>query len=91
MWKVAKFTADGNLNHPVVVRKVILEHSSATTAAVYNEGSDSHTAALLICTVRNTTTALVTEVDFGEEGTVFKNGCGIDWNAGTVLVLYKEY
>ncbi|MFZ7134339.1 MAG: hypothetical protein ACOWWR_18490 [Eubacteriales bacterium] len=91
MWKRAKFTADGNINHQVVIRKIILEHSEATTAVIYNEATNDHTAGKLECTVRNTTGNLVGEIDFGESGTLFNEGCGVDYNAGTVIVMYKEY
>ena len=42
-----------------------------------------------VWTLGNTTSVLKDEIDFGDEGAFFYEGLYIDWNAGSVLIVYK--
>ena len=89
-WKKTVCTANTIVrNDTCRIKKIILEHSSATTAVIYDEADGSATAGNKVWTLRNTTTVLSDEIDFGEEGIQFTYGCYIDWNAGSVLVIHS--
>lgn len=91
MWKKKLCGADTTVcNAPCRVKSVSLYHASATTAVVYDEADGSHTAAKKVRTLANTTSQLTDELDFGDKGCFFNYGCAIDWNAGEVLVVYKN-
>ena len=92
-------------NAPCRVKKIALYHTASTTAIIYNEvvSSGSPTAAKKVWTLATKHEThleapdtivdieiLHDEIDFGDEGLDFYEGCYIDWvAAGTVLVVYK--
>ncbi len=98
MWKYKLITdSDVICNHPCKVRKVRLYYNNAgaMNAIVYNEDSISETNE--VCTLATLGTGeapyrISDEIDFGEQGADFFEGCYIKMSAATgeVLVLYKD-
>lgn len=90
-WKKKVCTGDTQVcNDHCRVKKLALEHSSATTAVIYDEvKSDGLTAGKKVWTLRVLTNKLTDEIDFGDEGAFFHEGCYVDHNNGIVLVVYK--
>lgn len=90
-WKKTVCTGDTQVcNGPCRIKKIALEHSSATTAVIYDEvKSDGLTSAKKVWTLRALTNKLTDEIDFGDKGAFFHEGCYVDHNAGIVLVIHK--
>lgn len=91
-WKKKVCGADTQVcNAPCKIKKLALSHTGATTALIYDEvKSGALTAGKKVWTLRTLTNNLTDEIDFGKEGAFFHEGCYVDWNAGTVLVVYKD-
>jgi len=94
MWKYKSCGADTQVcNAPCRVKKVALYHNDAagTTAIIYNEKAGGTTKKVwTLATLGTATHRISDEIDFGDEGLDFYEGCYIDWvAAGTILVVYK--
>lgn len=95
MWRYKRIAASTVIcNHPCKIRRVRLyyNNASATTATIYNEDTTDTTNE--VCTLATlgtgSTYRISDEIDFGEQGADFYEGCYIAWTAGEVLVLYKD-
>lgn len=98
MWRYKLITdSDVICNHPCKVKKVRLYYNAAgaMNAIVYNEDSISTTNKVgTVATLGNggDPSRISDEIDFGEQGADFFEGCYVAMSAATgeVLVLYKD-
>ena len=98
MWKYQLITSGTVIcNHPCKVRMVRLYYNNAavTSAVIYNEDAVSTTNKVgTIATLGNggDPSRITDEIDFGEQGADFFEGCYVAMTAqtGEVLVLYKD-
>ncbi|MBA7589418.1 hypothetical protein ES708_31503 [subsurface metagenome] len=95
MWRYKRIATGAVIcNHPCKVRRVRLYYNNeaAMTATIYNEDSTDETNE--VCTLATlgtgSTYRISDEIDFGEQGADFYEGCYIKFTAGEVLVLYKD-
>lgn len=87
--KVLRVTADTQIATGICyIKQVILDHSSATSAIIYNEDGSSKTAAAKVLTIHNSETELTAQITFpGKRGIRLSDGCYIDYNAGEVYLV----
>jgi len=98
MWRYQRIVASTIIcNHPCKVRRVRLyyNNAAATTATIYNEDSaDTTNEVGTLGTLGNAgdPSRISDEIDFGEQGADFFEGCYVAMTAqtGEVLVLYKD-
>lgn len=90
-WKKTVCTGDKQVcNAPCRIKKLALEHSAATTALIYDQfRTNGLTAGKKVWTLRTLANKLTDEIDFGDEGALFHEGCYVDHNNGIVLVIHK--
>ena len=97
MWKYKLVTAANTVvcNHPCKVRRVRLyyNNANATSAVIYNE--DTNDTTNKVCTLATLGSGadpykISDEIDFGEQGADFFEGCYVSYTAGEILVLYKD-
>ena len=69
---------------PCFIKMLVLDHAAATTVALYNEASATHTAGLKRFSMRNSANELTRIVIFPGRGLRFETACAIDWAAGDV-------
>jgi len=104
MWRYKLITAADTTvcNAPCRIKKVALYHTATTTAVIYDEADDTHTAGKKVWTLATKHDThdvdavtvvdieiLKDEIDFGDKGAFFNYGCAIDYDAGEVLVVYR--
>ncbi|MCK4576246.1 hypothetical protein KAU34_07550 [candidate division WOR-3 bacterium] len=66
------------------IKMLVIDHSAATTVALYNEGDATHTAAKMRFSMRSTANELTKMVIFPGRGLRFPDACALDWAAGVV-------
>lgn len=98
MWRYKRIVGSTVIcNHPCKIRRIRLyyNNASATTATIYNEDTTDTTNE--VCTLGTLGNAgdpsrISDEIDFGEQGADFYEGCYIAMTSSTgeVLVLYKD-
>jgi len=66
------------------IKMLVIDHSTATVVALYNEADNSHTAAKRKFSMRTTAEELYKAEIFPGRGLRFGTACHIDWTAGDV-------
>ena len=95
MWRYKLCTGDTQVcNAPCRVKKIALYYNNvaATSAIIYNEKAGGETKKVwTLATLGNGEAPyrISDEIDFGDEGADFYEGCFIKCTAGEVLVIYK--
>ena len=83
--QLIRLAADGQISTVACfIKCIILDHSSATSAILYNEATNSTTAGADLLTIHNSTSELTKVIIFPGRGARFFTGCYCDYNAGTI-------